>query len=179
MMNRNLAKKILAFILAALIGLSALGTLVMAFADDGSEPTEEFTVSAVEDGYRFVEPNDDFALAVADQEKPLTTVELGESGKILFDGSKVPHLWVGFTNDESTAVYELSQQVGTWFDVVDFTFHDKLAADISVEIFTKNPYLYRFGDGKLTAISSTYNDGVHSFATDQLGCFLASPTKVD
>lgn len=58
----------------------------------------------------------------------------------------------------------------------------KVSIDVSAEAsdFDENFYLYRYADGKLSAINSTYNreDGTLDFSTKQLGRFVITDKKI-
>ncbi|MEG0753097.1 MAG: hypothetical protein RR461_04650 [Angelakisella sp.] len=176
MKHAALFKKILAFILAALIGLSALSGLIMAFAAE-KKFDYEYELEATEDDVVYVE-QDDFALVVPADNVTHLRLEFEDVATFSVAPTSGEALWVGFSTEYTDTVENLEVQYGVSFDVLDFTFSPTFAHKGSMTITTQNPYLYRLDGKTLTPVATTYTDGVHTFETDTLGCFLASNGEI-
>lgn len=173
----TLFKKILAFTLAALIGLSALSGLMMAFADE-KKYDYEYELETTDDSTVYLEPDDDFALVVPESSVDTLTLQFGEVAVFTVVPGNTGSIWAGWGTDYNSIIEGLGEQHGVSFDVLNFTFSPTFANSGTLTFTTPNPYLYRIEGKTLIPIVTTYTDGVHSFTTDSLGCFVAANGKI-
>lgn len=178
MKHAVLFKKILAFVLAALIGLSALSGLMMAFADE-KKYDYEYELETTDDPAVRLEKGDDFALVVPGEELTALALEFEDVATFSVEPVVGSSYWVGFDTEYSSIIEELGNTHGDSFDVLNFTFSPVFEHEGTLTFATKNQYLYRLDGKTLTPITTTYADGVHSFKTNTLGCFVAANGEIN
>lgn len=177
MKHAVLFKKILALVLAALIGLSALSGLIMAFADE-KKYDYDYELETIVDSEVYVEQDDDFALVVADEDLTALTLEFEDAAKFAVTPVGGSSYWVGFDTQYNSIIEKLGDTHGVTFDVLNFTFSPTFENEGTLTLTTKNPYLYRLSGNTLTPVTTVYADGAHSFKTNTLGCFVAANNEV-
>lgn len=177
MKHAVLFKKILAFVLAALIGLSALSGLIMAFAEE-KKYDYEYELETTEDSKVYLEQDDDFALVVPAAGLIDLMLEFEDVAAFSVEPVTGNSYWVGFDTNYSTIIQELGNTHGVSFDVLNFTFSPVFENEGTLTFATKNPYLYRLEGRTLTPLVTDYTDGTHSFKTNTLGCFVAANSEI-
>lgn len=176
MKHADFFKKLLAGTLAALIGLSALSGVIMAFAAEKYD--YDYELETTSDSTVYVEDEDDFALVVPEESVAELRLEFADLASFTVKPDSGSHLWAGWSGEYNTIVEELGEKYGASFDVLDFTFGMNFKSKGTLTFATKNPYLYRLSGKTLVPLESTYADGVHTLQTDKLDCFLASNTPI-
>lgn len=178
MKHAQLIKKVVALTLAALIGLSALSGIIMAFAvpeeDKVESMPEPITQSPV-----YLLQEDELEVTVLDKSLQTVTLQFEEAATFTVAPGNTRQMWLGWDDQYSNPIENLSDAYHVNFDVLNFVFVTKFAEKGTMTMTTKNPYLYTLQKGILTPVETTFKDGVHTFSTDTLDCFLASDGMIN
>lgn len=167
--NRNLMKKMMAFILAAMLGLSALSSIIIAFAAENEESFEPISSSHI-----YISEEDDLEITTLEQDLETVTFEFDNAATFTVAPGDQRNLWLGWDDQYTPAIEKLAEKNNVNFDVVNFIFVTQFAQAGTMTMTTGKPYLYSLEKGVVTPIKSVYKDGVHTFATSTLDCLLAS-----
>lgn len=174
--KRTLMKRILAGVLAAMLGLSALGGIVMAFADT-KEADEDFPYG-ITHGEEYIPADEDWELYLFENDTENVTLYFEERAQLTLTPDSADTLWLGWTEQYNSIIEGIANEHLVNFDVLEFVFENTLNHPVTMTFNSKNPYLYRIVKGELVAVDSEYKDGVHTFTTDVLDCFVASDDKI-
>lgn len=171
MNKQKLMSRLLAGLLAVLIAGSAMGGLIMAFADE-KDPDISLP-DTVTGGTVYVEPDDDWELLVLENDEDVT-IELGDTATMVVQPKTADTLWLGWSPLYNSTIEKLADEHLVNFDVINFTFVTTLKKPVTMTFSTKKPYLYRLDGGKLMPIESEFKDDIHTFSIDRLDCILAA-----